>query len=571
MSERLVRALNGPAGEGQAQPQPPPLWVRREEFLAALEPGCARAAGGRAWSASEPWVRAALGAARDPAVRLAELPEWSALLDRHSTVELQVEGEHTHVFWVNAPDAAPSEVECELRMGALSALLEDGGGAGPDLHHPVCAARDGDTCAFVVEGLHPRADHAHGELLREVFRLHADLQGRAAREAAATRGDGRTRARPPADELAGVRRFMEDVEDIVLILDRNLCILDANRAAVAFSGMTRDELLGQAARDLLSADSMRRVGEHLALLFGEGFRRGLRVEGRTRAGWVPLELSARLSEGGDTIVCIARDISAHLHLERELAERNQQLRAQNERIREADLLKSEFLANVSHELTTPLTAIRGFARLLADDVEAEVGGGAARLGAEKRLELLRVARNEADRMRDLIGGLLELSRLESGAVSLDCARVSLNAIVEESLLVVKPRLDERRLQVERRLEPELPLALLDPDRMKQVALNLLDNAIKFSPPGGRLVVSTSAVKSTVQLSLRNPSPGLSESQLESIFERFVQRDGSYTRETGGVGLGLNLVRAIAELHGGSAGAHLPEPGWVEFVVRLPRR
>jgi signal transduction histidine kinase len=105
--------------------------------------------------------------------------------------------------------------------------------------------------------------------------------------------------------------------------------------------------------------------------------------------------------------------------------------------------------------------------------------------------------------------------------------------------------------------------------MKQVVLNLLDNAIKFSSPESTIVVRTSSTRATVELAVRNPGQDLSEDQLERIFERFVQRDGSFKREHGGVGLGLNLVRAIIELHGGKVWCEIPEPGLVEFRLRLP--
>ena len=122
-------------------------------------------------------------------------------------------------------------------------------------------------------------------------------------------------------------------------------------------------------------------------------------------------------------------------------------------------LKSEFLANVSHELTTPLTSIKGFARLLVEDFSAEAEGGLARLPLDKRIEFVSIVQREAERMTELIRGLLELSKIESGVVALDRSRVSLNTIVRESLLVVKPRLDDRELGADLSLDESLgPIA-----------------------------------------------------------------------------------------------------------------
>ncbi|HKC51435.1 MAG TPA: ATP-binding protein, partial [Myxococcota bacterium] len=261
-------------------------------------------------------------------------------------------------------------------------------------------------------------------------------------------------------------------------------------------------------------------------------------------------------------------ITGRLALERELARRNEQLRAQNERIADADRMKSEFLANVSHELTTPLTSIKGFAKLLRGDVAAELSGE-ARLGAAQRAEFLALVEREAARMTELIHGLLELSNLEAGGVALARKRVALGAVVEECVQILKPRLDDAGLALECALDPELPRAWLDPDRIKQVVLNLLENAAKFSVRGSRIEVRTQAAGGWVLLCVSNPCSELEQRDLERIFARFVQRDGSYSRKYGGVGLGLNVVRAIVELHGGRAWAELREAGRVEFIARLP--
>ena len=366
-----------------------------------------------------------------------------------------------------------------------------------------------------------------------------------------------------------MRRFLE--ERVILVLDRDLYVLDANQAALRFAGMSLSELQGSSAADLLTDESLASVRGMLPRLYEMSALRGIQLEIRTRRGPATIEVSARVAASGESIVCVARDITGRLALERELARRNEQLRAQNERIADADRLKSEFLANVSHELTTPLTSIKGFAKLLRADVAAEFAGG-ARLGAEQRVEFLGLVEREAVRMSEMIHGLLELSNLEAGGVALAKKRVALNAIVDECLQILKPRLDEAGLELEVSLAPDLPRAPLDPDRIKQVVLNLLENATKFSARGARITVRTLRApgeEAAVELRVANPSKELQPGDLERIFARFVQRDGSYSRKYGGVGLGLNVVRAIVELHGGKVWAELPEPGRVEFIARLP--
>ena len=546
------------------------VWVAREPFMKELEEHPSpRAVGERVWTASEPWLGALAALAPEPGVLLAEFPDWAALLDRHSTVRVLPAETETRVLWTNVPGVAAHPRECLLRIGALEALLGLARRAEPlELAHTECFARGDEECVFSVPGKLPHWDSLHARALREASLLSSKLQGHETLIRRLGEFSARAGPFPDAVEMHAVRRFMEEIEDLILIFDRNLWVLDANRAAVRLSGMTRNELRGLSARDLMDADSYERVVAGLPLLFERGALSGLTINARLRSRDVPLEVSARVAANGQTVLCIARDISRYLHLERELEARNMLLEAQNRQISDSGRLKSEFLANVSHELTTPLTCIKGFAKLLRGDLAGGEGGEAS-FSPEKAGEFLGIIETEADRMGELIRGLLELAKIESGVVMLDRASVSLNSIVDETLRVLKPRLDEHGLKVVTELDPDLEKNLLDPDRIKQVTLNLIDNAIKFSPPGSEILVRTQQTRESVRFKVQNPSAELRAADLNRVFARFVQRDGSFTREQGGVGLGLNLVRAIVELHGGRVWAEVLEPGRVEFSVELP--
>jgi PAS domain S-box-containing protein len=551
----------------------PALWVDRSEFLwlLAAHPSPLEI-GRRVWRESEPWLAAIQDLAAGPEVLLAELAEWASLLDRHSTLDVRATPEGTAVDWQNAPGLDPDPRECELRLGALVGLLAPGS-TGPErgesVVHRSCAARGDSGCVFLVRGLAPRADPAHVRVLLEAMLLAGALQGREELFRRLARISGRKGPFPGARDLRAVRRFIEELEDPVMIFDRALWMIDANQATVRLSGLSLDELRGVSARDLLTPDSFRRLLEAIPSVLEQGALRSLVIDARTRTGWARLEVSARFSEDRRILVCVARDVSERVRLEGELEERTRRLQEQNVRIAEADRLKTEFLANVSHELTTPLTCIKGFAKLLVEDLAGEAEGREGRLGGERRVEFLRIVQRETERMGALIRGLLELSKIESGVVSLDRASASLNSIVREALLLLKPRLDERELLVDLHLDPELPLAPLDSDRMKQVVLNLVENAIKFGEAGSAIVIRTAVHGSALRLSVRNSSRDLTAADLSRIFERFVQRDGSFARQHGGVGLGLNLVRAIVELHRGRIWAELPEPSTVEFIAELP--
>jgi PAS domain S-box-containing protein len=546
------------------------LWVSRSELLEIFaERDNAFTAGMRVWELSEPWVLVFAELAQDPSVLLAELPAWARLLDRHSRVEVRSVERDTQLIWSNAPGFPPDPSECEFRLGALRALLSSCSGEEPVLvSHVECAAHGGNRCCFEVSGWIPCRDGRHERALREASLLQTDLEGREAQQRRLSELAAQDGSSKDVREPLAMRQFMEEVEDIIFVFDRNVMVLDANRAATRFTGMSLAELCGQSAQDLLSDRSWKAIRDLLPRLFEIGAMRGIHSEARTRTGLATIEISARVSANSEYIVCIARDITERLRLERELGERNELLRLQNERIVDADRMKSEFLANVTHELTTPLTSIKGFATLLRGDVAAEVAGG-TRLAAAQRAEFLGLVEREATRMTEMIRGLLELSNIEAGGVALTRRPSALGAIVHECLQILKPRLDEAGFSVDLALDPGLPLAPLDPDRIKQVVLNLLENSLKFSTRGARIRVSTGRADGAVEVRVRNPCEELAAEDLERIFARFVQRDGSYSRKYGGVGLGLNLVRAIVELHGGRAWAELPFAGTVEFVVRLP--
>ena len=543
------------------------MWVPRADFLGLLarHPDPARA-GRVVWESCEPWVAAIRDLAAGPGVLLAELSSWASLIDQHSSLRLSPEADATVVRWENLPGIDADEHECRFRRGAVAALL----GLTPDLvTHPDCRARGDTVCRFAIAGLAPAPDEAHERTFRETLLLASTLQGREAVFRRLASLSAVSEPFPDVRDMRSVRRFMEELEEAVLVFGPNLWVLDANRAAVELFEMSRDELQGLSARELFSASSFESLERALPELRAQGSVRDLLLEGRARSRNVPLEVSGRASGTGSSFVFIARDIGEHHRLERELERRNAQLREQNERIAEADRIKSEFLANVSHELTTPLTCIKGFARLLHGDVQQEASGRSSRLASEKRLEFLAIMQREAERVLELIRGLLELSTIESGGVALDRARVSLNTVVRECLLLLKPRLDERTLQADCLLDQTLPLVLLDPNRIKQVILNLVDNAVKFAPAGSTIQIRTEASPEVIRLVVRNASESLEEADLARIFERFVQRDGTFARQHGGVGLGLNLVRAIVELHGGRVWAELCGDAEVQLWAELP--
>ncbi len=251
----------------------------------------------------------------------------------------------------------------------------------------------------------------------------------------------------------------------------------------------------------------------------------------------------------------------------ELAEINRGMRAANEELnalyektRELDRLKTQFFANVSHELRTPLTLILGPVErmLAADDVDPRC-----------RRDLKSVARN-ARTLLCHVNDLLDLTKIEAGRMGLALARVDLARAVRIVAAHFESHADERGIALTVDAPEEL-LAVVDGEKVQRVLLNLLSNALRFTPDGGRVRCSVRGDHERARVEVADSGPGVPPDQRGVVFERFRQLEGGDTRRRGGTGLGLAIVREIVELHGGEVTVDQAPEGGARFVVALPRR
>ena len=240
-----------------------------------------------------------------------------------------------------------------------------------------------------------------------------------------------------------------------------------------------------------------------------------------------------------------------------LLEKEQRARAAAEA---ASRAKDEFLAVLSHELRTPLNAVYGWARMLrAGEVEGD--------GARRALDV--IMRN-ANAQVQLIDDMLDVSRIVTGKMRLDVRAVDLRAVVEAALDAVRPAADAKGLRLQPVLDPRAFSISGDPDRLQQVVWNLLINAVKFTPRGGRVQVQLQRVNSHVEIVVSDTGQGIAPEVLPHVFERFQQADSTSTRRHTGLGLGLALVRHLVELHGGTVAATSDGDGrGAVFTVKLP--
>ncbi len=221
-------------------------------------------------------------------------------------------------------------------------------------------------------------------------------------------------------------------------------------------------------------------------------------------------------------------------------------------------VRRDFVANVSHELRTPLTAIRGFAETLRNN----------EVPVEQRRQYLDVILRHADRLTALIEDLLELSRIEGGTRGLAPEPVDVAALARGLLQDLKPRLDAGGLQAAVRAEPA-PLALADRRALEQVLLNLLDNAIKYSEPGGAIELTISGSASDVRVDVSDTGIGIPESDRARVFERFYRVEKARSRDLGGTGLGLAIVKHLIQAQDGDVFISSREGQGTTFTVRLP--
>jgi signal transduction histidine kinase len=226
----------------------------------------------------------------------------------------------------------------------------------------------------------------------------------------------------------------------------------------------------------------------------------------------------------------------------------------------ANRAKDEFLAVLSHELRTPLNAVYGWARMLQ----------AGQLDATASVRALDVIVKQSNAQVQLIDDLLDVSRVITGKMRLDVRPVDLKSVVDNALDAVRPAAAAKEIRLQSALDPRAGPITGDPDRLQQVVWNLVMNAVKFTPRGGRVRVALQRVDSHVEIVVSDTGRGIEGHVLPFIFDRFRQADSSTTRAHAGLGLGLALAKHLVDLHGGSLSAHSDGEGkGATFVVTLP--
>jgi len=243
----------------------------------------------------------------------------------------------------------------------------------------------------------------------------------------------------------------------------------------------------------------------------------------------------------------------------EVGQRAQMLELSNARLEELNRMKDVFLSTASHELKTPLTSVIGYAELLNEHQQ--------KLTEEQRTEFLNRLRGEAGQLLGLIEDILDLTRLETGKIELRRNDLDVNQLAQAAVETTRPLAEKAEITIQEQYDPNIPHMLMDEVKMRQVLVNLVGNAIKFSPAGGEVRLQTYWEEESALIEVSDQGPGVTPTESSQIFSLFAQ---GKEKSTKGLGIGLHLVKRIVELHGGTVGVRGRAGSGSVFWIRIPR-
>lgn len=356
------------------------------------------------------------------------------------------------------------------------------------------------------------------------------------------------------------QRFFEAASDAVVITDEYGVIVHLNTQIEKSFGYRRDELLNQPIEILVPERLRARHVEHrraylgnpLPQPMGSGFRAiGLRKDGTEFP--IDIALSPLRIESVLFVASAVRDMTAQRRLEEELRQRTRDLE-------DADRHKDQFLTTLAHELRSPLAAIAYSAELLREPA----------ISPEVRVEAAAIVREQAQFMRRLLEDLSELSRIHRGEVPIRKAPTDLRQVARLAVEICRPLIERRGHALEMVMPPSPLRAQGDAARLAQVVTNLLTNAARYTPKGGRIRLSIEREDGVAVLKVKDNGIGIPKEMLTRVFELFTRLDSARQKYAGGMGIGLAFVRRLVEIQGGNVQAFSEGVGQgSEFIVRLP--
>ncbi|PJR91112.1 PAS domain-containing sensor histidine kinase [Ochrobactrum sp. 695/2009] len=349
-----------------------------------------------------------------------------------------------------------------------------------------------------------------------------------------------------ADHVEELKTILDTATDGVVLIDPEGRIRSMNHSASALFGYDREETEGKFFSMLFAIESQRAAMDYLHGLSGNGvlsvLNDGREVIGReAKGGFIPLFMTIGKLPHTRGFCAVLRDITQWKRTEEELTN----ARKEAER---ASSQKTEFLARISHEIRTPLNAIIGFSELMADEKFGPIGN-------DRYRDYLRDINRSGNHVLALVNDLLDISKIEAGALDMQFEAVSLNDAIAEAIALMQPQANRERVIIRSSFQSNLPDIVADMRSIKQVALNLLSNAVRFTAPGGQVIVSTSyELNGDVVMRVRDTGIGMTKSEVEQALKPFRQVNALERRKpesakdwrNEGTGLGLPLTKAMVE-------------------------
>jgi PAS domain S-box-containing protein len=335
-----------------------------------------------------------------------------------------------------------------------------------------------------------------------------------------------------------LRAILDTATDGVLVLDAGGGILSGNRSAQALFGYDAANFARNTLDDLLAPESRRAAHEHLERLTnsrGAGvLNAGYEAVGRVRqGGLVPLYITMGRIEGSEKLCAVLRDITTWKRSAEELNSAKQAAE-------KASVAKSEFLAKMSHEIRTPLNAIIGFSEVMMDERFGPIGN-------ERYRQYLKDIHASGGHLISLLNDLVDLSKIEAGILDLTFVSVNLNDLLQQCVAIMQQQANRERVIIRTALAANLPHIIADARSLRQIALNLLSNSIKYTGAGGQVIVSTALTDDQeVVLRVRDTGNGMSKEDLETALEPFRRPDATGQWGSTGSGLGLPITKALVE-------------------------
>ncbi len=366
---------------------------------------------------------------------------------------------------------------------------------------------------------------------------------------------------------ARYRAIVEDQTDLILRCLPDTTVQFANSAYCRYFGLSLEQVLGQSYESVIVESDRPQVRQLMQSLGADNptttIETQVMADGAIR--WTQWSNRILFDDRGAVteIQMVGRDITTLKEAEAQLRHSSQRISLANAELARAARLKDEFLATMSHELRTPLNSILGLSEVLLEEVFGSLN--------ERQRNFLQTIANSGEHLLRLINDILDLSKIESGKMELEFTSVSLPKVCQSSLDFVKQSALQKQICLISQVEETVPEIEADERRLSQVLINLLTNAVKFTPNGGQisLQVRMNTTNQTVELAVKDTGIGIAADKFEEIFHPFTQVDTSLSRNYEGTGLGLSIVQRIVNLHGGSVQVESTVGQGSCFTVMLP--